>query len=130
MNLLASMLVLMIMQRLDIEPRLIWVHATAGNFAMVFYFPWLLCLPLCGAVGAYLARRAQGERLACLAAGLSPALALIGLIFLVAPWSLLLDGRSLFRLVLIVTGLLTWGVLPAAALLAGALPILLKPRHA
>jgi hypothetical protein len=62
--------------------------------------------------------------------GLSPALTLIGLISLVAPWGFLVDGLSMYRLVLIATGLLTWGVLPAIALLAGALPFLRKPMRA
>jgi hypothetical protein len=126
-NLFAAMGLLMLMQRMGVEPRLVWVDAAEGKFAMVFYYPWLMVLPLFGAAGAYLARRAQGEVLTVLAAGLSPALTLIGLICLIAPWGLLVDGVSVFRLVLIGTGLLTWGMLPGAALLVGALPFLRKP---
>jgi hypothetical protein len=42
-NLLAAMTLLMLMQRAGMQPRLIWVNAADGKFAMVFYFPcsWL-----------------------------------------------------------------------------------------
>lgn len=123
-NLLAAMLLLMLMQRLGVQPRLIWVNAIQGKFALVFYFPWLIALPFFGAAGAYLSRRADGDTLARVTAGLSPALVLIALICLIAPWSLLIDGLSIYRMVLIAGGLLTWGVLPACALLIGALPFL------
>lgn len=123
-NLLAAMLLLMMMQRLGVQPRLLWVNAMQGKFALVFYFPWLIALPFFGAVGAYLSRRAQGDTFARLTAALSPALALIALVCLIAPWGLLMDGLSIYRMVLIAGGLLSWGVLPACALLVGALPFL------
>jgi hypothetical protein len=71
-NLLAAMTLLMLMQRAGMQPRLIWVNAADGKFALVFYFPWLMALPLLGAAGAYLAQRAQAENMACLAAGSHP----------------------------------------------------------
>jgi hypothetical protein len=123
-NLLAAMLLLMMMQRLGVQPRLLWVNAIEGKFALVFYFPWLIALPFFGAAGAYLSRLAQGGTFARLTAGLSPALVLIALICLIAPWGMLIDGLSIYRLVLVAGGLLTWGVLPACALLIGALPFL------
>ena len=123
-NLLAAMLLLMMMQRLGVRPHLIWVNPIEGKFALVFYFPWLIALPFFGAAGAYLSRCSQGDTFARLTAALSPALALIALVCLIAPWSLLIDGLSIYRMVLIVGGLLSWGVLPACALLIGALPFL------
>ena len=120
-NLLAAMTLLMLVQRTGMQPRLVWVNAAGGKFAMVFYFPWLVTLPFFGAAGAYLSRRAQGPTLARLAAGLSPALTLISLIALIAPWGLLVDGLSPFRLVVIAAGLLTWGLVPGIALLVGTL---------
>jgi hypothetical protein len=127
-NLLAAMLVLMLMQKMGTQPRLVWVDAAGGKFAMTFYFPWLVTLPFFGAAGAYLARRAQGKTLARLAAGLSPGLTLIGLITLIAPWGLFIDGLSVYRLVMIAAGIFTWGVLPSIALLLGALPFLRQPN--
>jgi hypothetical protein len=123
-NLLAAMLLLMMMQKLGVQPRLLWVNVIAGKFALVFYFAWLIVLPCFGAAGAYLSRLAQGGTFARLISGLSPALVLIALICLIGPWGLLIDGLSIYRLVLIAGGLLTWGVLPACALLIGALPFL------
>jgi hypothetical protein len=124
LNLLAAMGLLMLMQRMGMQPRLIWIAAAGGQFAMVFYFPWLMTLPLLGAAGAYLARRTQAETMACLAAGLSPGLTLTALIALFAPLGLFIDGLSVYRLLTIAAGLLTWGVLPSIALLLGALPFL------
>ena len=75
-NLLAAMLLLMMMQKLGVEPRLLWVNVIAGKFALVFYFPWLIALPFFGAAGAYLSRLAQGGTFARLhrrtLAGTSP----------------------------------------------------------
>ena len=123
-NLLGAMGLLMLMQKMGLQPRLLWVTAAEGQFALAFYLPWLITLPLFGAAGAYMARRAQGGSSACLAASLSPGLTLIALIALLAPWGLSIDGLSVYRLVSIAAGLLTWGVLPAIALLLGALPFL------
>ena len=63
-----------------------------------------------------MARRTQGDTLARLAAGLSPGLVLIGLIAVIAPWGLLIDGLSIYRLEMIAGGLFSWGVLPALAI--------------
>jgi hypothetical protein len=126
-NLLAAMSALMVMQKMGAQPRLVWVNAAGGQFAMAFYLPWLMTLPLFGAAGAYIARRTQGDTLARLAAGLSPGLTLIGLIAVIAPWGLLIDGLSIYRLEMIAGGLFSWGVLPAFALLIGAAPFLHEP---
>ena len=126
-NLLGAMGLLMLLQKGGLQPRLLWVSAAGGQFAMAFYFPWLITLPLFGAAGAYMARRARASSIACLAAGLSPGLTLTALIGLLAPFGLLIDGWSIYRLVIIAAGLLTWGVLPAIALLLGALPFLGQP---
>jgi hypothetical protein len=128
-NLLAAMSALMVMQKMGEQPRLVWVNTAGGQFAMAFYLPWLMTLPLFGAAGAYIARRTQGDTLACLAAGLSPGLTLIGLIALIAPWGLFIDGLSVYRLVMIAAGIFTWGVLPSIALLLGALPFLREPSN-
>jgi len=58
-----------------LEPRFI----ARGWATYVVYIPWLVTLPLCGA-GAYLSRRAGGERRACLAAGLFPVIAMTSLV--------------------------------------------------
>jgi hypothetical protein len=123
-NLLAAMSALMVMQKMGAQPRLVWVNAAGGQFAMALYLPWLMTLPLFGAAGAYMARRTQGDTLARLASGLSPGWTLIGLIAVIAPWGLLIDGLSMYRLEMIAGGLFSWGVLPTLALLIGTAPFL------
>jgi uncharacterized membrane protein len=51
-----------------------------GWATYVVYIPWLVTLPVCGAAGAYLSRRAGGEHQACLAAGLFPVIAMTSLV--------------------------------------------------
>lgn len=60
-NLLAAMSALMVMQKMGEQPRLVWVNTAGGQFAMAFYLPWLMTLPLFGAAGAYIARRNAGR---------------------------------------------------------------------
>lgn len=75
-SLTAAMACLTISTLFALEPRFV----ARGWATYVVYLPWLLSLPLCGAAGAYLSRRAGGERRACLAAGLFPVIALSSLV--------------------------------------------------
>jgi len=75
-SLTAAMACLTISTLGGLEPRLI----ARGWATYVVYIPWLVTLPLCGAAGAYLSRRAGGERWACLAAGLFPVIAMTSLV--------------------------------------------------
>ena len=109
---------LAVIQFLRLQPRLVWV----GGWGMTFYWQWLATLPLLGAVGAYLSQRAEGRVRARLAAGLSPALIMLIVISLILPWGLAIDGFHFFRLVGFGLGLFNWVVIPAAALLIGAVP--------
>ena len=121
-NLIAAPGLLMILQKLGVHPRVVWV----GSMAMVFYFPWLITLPIFGALGALLAKRAQGSTGYRLVAGLAPALAILGAYALFLPLGLVL-GRphiSEFPWVYFVLMLLNWVGLPAGALMLGALPFL------
>jgi hypothetical protein len=86
----------------------------------VVYIPWLLTLPLCGAAGAYLSRRAGGERQACLAAGLFPVIAMTGLVGF-----LTVIGKFVYakpQLVYFSIAVLFGSILPGMALLLGAAP--------
>ena len=63
--------------------------------------PWLLSLPLCGGAGAYLSRRAGGERPACPAAGLFPVIAMtssVGFLTLVGKFVYTNPSGSISRL--------------------------------
>jgi hypothetical protein len=107
-------------QFIGLQPRLMWF----AGMGMTFYWPWLASLPIFGAVGAYMSRRAAGQTPMRLAAGLSPAIVMLVVMLLILPWGLFLDGFHFFRLVRFGLGLINWVGIPAAALLLGALPFL------
>lgn len=119
-TLLAASVSLMVTQNLGMQPRVVWV----GKMGMTFYWAWLATLPLFGAFGANLSRRAQGPTRVRLAAGLSPALVMLIVMCLILPWGLAIDGCDFLRLVGFGLGLVNWVVIPGIALLAGALPFL------
>jgi hypothetical protein len=121
-TLLGASVLLMIIQFSGFNPRLSWVHGTG----ILFYWPWLAGLPLFGAVGAYLSRRAHGSVWSQIVAGLSPALVMLIVMATILPFGLAIDGLHFFLLVAFGLGLLNWVVLPAVALLLGALPLLGK----
>jgi hypothetical protein len=81
--------------------------------------PRLLMLPLCGAAGAYLSRRGGGERLACLAAGLFPVIAMTSLVGVLALTGKFVYAKpqSLYFWMAVLLG----AILPGVALLLGAL---------
>jgi hypothetical protein len=58
---------------------------------MVMYWPWLAVLPLIGAFGAYLSRRAQARRWRVCLAGAFPAFAIGCVLLLIIPWALIID---------------------------------------
>jgi len=70
-NVIAAPGLLMILQKLAVQPRVLWI----GDMAMVLYLPWLVALPIFGAFGAFLASRARARSIRRLMVGLSPALA-------------------------------------------------------
>jgi hypothetical protein len=111
---------LALIQFAGIRPRLISIAGTG----MLFYWPWLAGLPIVGAMGAYLSRRAQGPISARLIAGLFPVLAMLITMSLILPWGLAVDGLSFLRLVYLGIGVTNWVMVPGAALLVGALPFL------
>jgi hypothetical protein len=95
-----------------------------GSVIVALYVPWLIVLPLFGAVGAYLSRCAGGDRLTRLAAGLFPGVAFFGLFCVLFAGSLIVGHASV---VLIGVGLLVCA-LHGVALLLGALPFLRAPK--
>ena len=107
-------------QFVGLQPQQVWV----GNIGMTFYWSWLASLPLFGALGTYMSRRAAGQTPMRLGAGLAPALVMLVVMFLILPWGFFLDGFHFFRLVHFGLGLINWVAIPAAALLLGALPFL------
>lgn len=89
--------------------------------AILLYVPWLLGLPVFGALGAFLARRAHGGRAAIHLSSMFPALVmvvvmlslLIGALFINHPLSHQLKTIGFWP------AAITWVFLPGAALLVG-----------
>lgn len=117
-SLTAAMTFLTISTFVGLQPRFV-AH---GSATLMVYVPWLLMLPLCGAAGAYLSHRTGGKRLACLAAGVFPVIALASLVGF-----LTLTGKFVYakpqRLYFLLAVLLA-AILPGVALVLGALPFI------
>jgi hypothetical protein len=98
---------------------LTWGHAPTA----VVYIPWLMALPLVGAVGAFLSHRAGGSRRAIISSVIFPVVPFIAAILVVAPASLAFDHSIAHHIApeSIFMGLLGLVLAPGAALLAGGL---------
>lgn len=114
-----------------------------GELPLVIYLPWLVVLPFLGAGGAYWARCQRGGQTVAATIGLLPVLKLFGSFVAVFVASLLvalpvcvalgaLTPDAEFFIVL-AGAILSWVVIPGAALLLGVLPFLRSsefPRRA
>jgi hypothetical protein len=97
----------------------------------VIYFCWWVLLPLCGAAGAYLSRRAGGTRLACIAASLFPSIIMSFVFCFVLPVSIVLEKNTFVMQhpLYFALAFVNWTMVPGLALILGALPFLWqKPR--
>ena len=118
-NLAASMIWMMILQRATLRPSMPgpWLHA---GLAFAWYPVWLISQPLFGAAAAYLSLRAGAERRTELTASLFPAIVMFGL------WLALITYIVLERYShvshqwpLVLAGIFFWSILPGLALLLG-----------
>jgi hypothetical protein len=115
-SLTAAMACLTISTLVGLEPRFV----ARGWATYVVYIPWLLMLPLCGAAGAYLSRRAGGECRVPLAAGLFPVIAMTSLVgFLTVIGKFVYAKPQWFYFSM---AALFGSILPGMALLLGAVP--------
>jgi hypothetical protein len=91
---------------------------------------WVIALPLVGALGVHLARFLEGESRARLATGLFPSIAMFGLLFLPRIWSAIFERNGLVirHPLQFAFDVFLWSILPALALLLGAMPFLRKPE--
>jgi hypothetical protein len=135
---------LALLQFFGLVPRFYWLSG-AGHLFFTFYLPWLIALPLIGAVAAFWSQRAGGKATHRLLAALAPPLGMLGF-FLISPFLTLLiymllplfTHRVAYRpfgppdLAIIIPGVLvllvSWVLLPAVGLLLGAVPFLRKPQ--
>jgi hypothetical protein len=118
-----STVFLMTLQRLGFNARLVsW-----RDLDILFYVPWLLSLPIFGALGAYVSSRAGGSRRTALLTSIFPVLALTAAFILMFPIDVMVEpiiGRRI-DFSFVATALLRdgigWILIPGAALLAGGL---------
>jgi hypothetical protein len=110
-----------------------WIVTLRGVLPIgLLYLPWLLLLPVVGALGAYLSHRAGGSGRAVLSSILFPVLPFLVAILLVLPVSLFFDRLITHNIgpMSLVMALLGWVLVPGAALLVGGLPVfLLRSRR-
>jgi hypothetical protein len=119
---------LMVMQLFTFSrPR---VHSVDGG-AVAVGFAWLVSLLPCGALGAYLSRRAGGSRWSSIIASLFPSVIMLAVFCIILPIGVLVERNTYiihhpryFGLALLV-----WIVVPGSALLLGALPVLWKMKN-
>jgi hypothetical protein len=102
-----------------------WIMSWGHPPVAVIYIPWLFCLPFVGAVGAYLSYRAGGSGRAIFLSTIFSALPFLASIVVVLPVSLIFDHFIAHNIapMALVMALLGWVLIPAAALLAGGLPV-------
>jgi hypothetical protein len=124
LTLTLSTIFLMTLQRQGFQSRSVsWI----GPGTVLVYMPWLMSLPLFGALGTYLSSRVGGSRGTVLLASLFPVLAFTAAFLLMFPIGSIVE-RIIGRQVdfsLVATAILRdgigWILLPGAALLAGGL---------
>ena len=131
-SLTAASVSLAVFQFIGWQPRILWMKEIP--VPLFVYLPWLVLLPLCGAAGAYLSRRAGGERPTRVLAGLFPSIVMLGAFCLILVveflMSLFVDRRAIelrflaHHFAILWLLLLSWVVLPGVLLLLGALPFL------
>lgn len=122
-NFTGTMIWLMILQNMHWAPR---PSVLRSGPPLMPYLIWLITLPLFGALGAYLSRRAGGEGRMRLAAGMFPAMAMLGLMFFVAVFALFIERNPFVwhHPMHLAIGVLPWTIFPGAVLAIGVLPFL------
>jgi hypothetical protein len=126
LTLLLSMGLLMLIQIFGPSP---WLAARKSGWSLiapvaVVYVPWLLSLPLIGALGAYLSGRAGASQRVVLLSILFPVLPYLTFFLIGLPIALIIDEHVAHNIMFsaFFVGLVAWVMLPAVALLAGGLP--------
>src|SRR6266403_1573234 len=112
-------------------PRPIFFDLDKGTPVLMFYTSWLLTLPLAGAIGAFLSKRAGGSSRMSAISSLFPVLP-FGVVFLIAIPAGLLMGRNLSHHIVgsaFLTMMFGWVLVPGVALLAGGLLVQLLSRR-
>jgi hypothetical protein len=122
-TLLLSMGLLMLIQVFGPSP---WTVSRKSGWTFVapvavIYLPWLLSLPVIGAIGAYLSNRAGGSRRAVLSAIVFPVLPYLVFFVVALPVIAIFNDYLAhhFMFSALFLGLFAWVLAPGAALLVG-----------
>jgi len=123
---------LAILQTIAIHNR--WFDASlssgTGGRQGLLYVIWIVLQPICGALGAWLSKRAGGWRRETVTAGLFPSLVMLAVMLLVVVFAVFVERNPYITSHWMMFGkaLAIWVMLPGVALLLGALPFTLaKP---
>ena len=89
----------------------------------VIYLPWLLSLPLIGAMGAYLSNRAGGSQRAVFSCIVFPVLPYLAFFVVALPVMAIFNDRLAHNITFgaLFVGLFAWVLAPGAALVVGGL---------
>src|ERR1700731_2913338 len=105
-----------------------WLVARKNGWTLVapvtvVYLPWLLSLPLIGAMGAYLSNRAEGSQRAVFGSIVFPVLPYLVFFLVAFPVMAIFNERLAHTIMFgaLFVGLFAWVLAPGAALLAGGL---------
>ena len=112
-------------------PRPFVLDLDKGTPVLMFYTSWLLTLPLAGAIGALLSKRAGGSPRILAISSVFPVLP-FGVVFLIAIPAGLLIGHSLAHHIVaaaFLTMMFGWVLVPGVALLSGGLLVQLLSRR-
>jgi hypothetical protein len=127
LTLLLSMGLLALIQIFGPKPWLFgWDGKSRWTFvapALMVYVPWLLSLPVIGAMGAFLSSRAGGSRRAVFSTIVFPVLPYLVFFLLALPVMAIFNDRLAHNIMFgaLFVGLFGWVLAPGAALLAGGL---------
>jgi hypothetical protein len=124
----AACAVIAVTAQLSYKPHIVQLRS---NATMLVYPAWVLGQPLISALGAYCSRRAGGNRLTRLTAGLFPSILMLVAICVVLLVQVLSSGRGDFGRIdftMLARALMGVIVIPSAAMLLGALPFLRDPK--
>jgi hypothetical protein len=122
-TLMASMVWLMLLERVG------WNSVSSsfhGGPPLMPYLIWLATQPVFGACAAYLSRRAGGSRRARITAGLSPSIAMLGVLAFALLTGIFIEKNAFIwkHPGYVALGFLPWVIFPAIALSLGMLPFL------
>lgn len=127
LTLLSSMGLLMLIEFFGPNPWVIPPEHRRGWLviapAAVVYLPWLLSLPVIGAIGAYLSIRAGGARREAFTSIIFPVLPYSVIFIIGLPMIAILDDHVAHNIMFsaLFVGLFAWVLAPGAALLTGGL---------